>query len=279
MQKAKRNPQLQEITELLTELKSRKDARGIDFYEPFEWAKAFHQCQKPFRYVIGSNKVGKTTGAAVEGGRFSLGTHPYRKNIRMPNEGWVVSTDFSKGLEVAQRRFFDFFPKDKIASYEKRYRTLHTTDGCIVRFKSAESGREAFAGANIDWAWVDEECPRDIFTEIVARLVATDGCLWMTIVPIEGMDWTYTDIWDKQGTVEFDTDSQIFSPEIWDNPLLTDVQIKRFMRTLGDDEIQARIYGKYATRSKIIYQELDNILISSKKVDEFYQIAKEEVAM
>src|SRR3989304_6120570 len=209
MQKAKRNPQLQEITELLTELKSRKDARGIDFYEPFEWAKAFHQCQKPFRYVIGSNKVGKTTGAAVEGGRFSLGTHPYRKNIRMPNE----------------------------------------------------------------------ECPRDIFTEIVARLVATDGCLWMTIVPIEGMDWTYTDIWDKQGTVEFDTDSQIFSPEIWDNPLLTDVQIKRFMRTLGDDEIQARIYGKYATRSKIIYQELDNILISSKKVDEFYQIAKEEVAM
>lgn len=262
---------------LLTELKQRRDERGIDFYEPLEWANAFHQCPKPFRYIIGSNKSGKTTAAAAEAARFALGVHPNR-DIRMPNEGWIISTDFSKGLEVAQKRFFDYFPKNKIASYDKRYRTLYTTDGCIVRFKSAESGREAFAGANIDWAWTDEECPRDIFTEIVARFVSTNGCLWITIVPIEGMDWTYTDIWDKQGTAEFEVDSAVFNPEIWDNTTLSDKQIKKFMRVLGDDEIQARIYGKYATKSKIIYPNLEDVFITSKKMNEFYSSIKEAVA-
>ena len=256
----KQSNEIREAAELLSEFEHRKKERGIDFYTPLLWAQKFHACNKHFRYIIGSNKSGKTTAAATESVDFSLGR---KEDINMPNEGWIVSTDFSKGLEVAQKRFFDYFPKNKIASYDKRYKTLYTTEECTVRFKSGESGREAFAGANIDWCWIDEECPRDVFAEIIARLIATNGRLWITIVPIEGMDWTYTEIWDKQGTEEFIVDSDIFNLEIWDNTTLTDAQIKRFMRTMGDDEIQARVYGKYATHSKIIYPNLENVLISS----------------
>jgi phage terminase large subunit-like protein len=56
----------------------------------------------------------------------------------------------------------------------------------LLTFKSFEQGREKLQGAGIDVIWTDEDCPVDIFIELVARTIATRGIVYATFTPIKG---------------------------------------------------------------------------------------------
>jgi len=53
-------------------------------------------------------------------------------------------------------------------------------------FKSYEAGREKFQSATLDFIWLDEEPPIEIYTECLARFAATAGMLYMTFTPLKG---------------------------------------------------------------------------------------------
>jgi len=53
-------------------------------------------------------------------------------------------------------------------------------------FKSMEMGRTKFQGASLDVVWLDEECPIDIYTECLARTIATAGIVISTFTPLTG---------------------------------------------------------------------------------------------
>jgi len=42
-------------------------------------------------------------------------------------------------------------------------------DVSLIGLKTYASGREKFQGESLDWAWADEECPIDIYTELLTR--------------------------------------------------------------------------------------------------------------
>lgn len=62
-----------------------------------------------------------------------------------------------------------------------------TGDPATIRFKSYRQGREHFQSESVDYIWLDEECEEDIYSECLARLVATNGILAMTFTPLKGM--------------------------------------------------------------------------------------------
>ena len=39
----------------------------------------------------------------------------------------------------------------------------------------------------MDWIWLDEECPMDIYTEALTRTNIGGGPVWMTFTPLLGM--------------------------------------------------------------------------------------------
>lgn len=53
-------------------------------------------------------------------------------------------------------------------------------------FKSYEQGRPKFQGEPVDFIWADEECPISIYNEMLARLSATDGMIFVTFTPLKG---------------------------------------------------------------------------------------------
>lgn len=66
-------------------------------------------------------------------------------------------------------------------------RVKHKSGGeSLLTFKSFEQGREKLQGAGVDVIWTDEDCPVDIFTELVARTIATAGMVYATFTPIKG---------------------------------------------------------------------------------------------
>ena len=56
-----------------------------------------------------------------------------------------------------------------------------------IEFLSYEMGRGAFEGTSYDFAWCDEECPLDIYSEIVTRLMTTMGRMILTFTPLDGI--------------------------------------------------------------------------------------------
>lgn len=59
-------------------------------------------------------------------------------------------------------------------------------------FKSFDQRREAFQGTTIDVIWLDEECPRDIYTECLLRTMDTPelpggGIIILTFTPLQGI--------------------------------------------------------------------------------------------
>lgn len=64
----------------------------------------------------------------------------------------------------------------------------HVSGGIsTIKFKCYEQGRKRWQTESVDWIWADEEPPADIYGEMLARLTATSGILFMTMTPLLGM--------------------------------------------------------------------------------------------
>lgn len=56
-----------------------------------------------------------------------------------------------------------------------------------LRFMFAEKGREKWQGPSVDFVWMDEEHPADVYEEALARTIATGGAILTTFTPLKGM--------------------------------------------------------------------------------------------
>jgi phage terminase large subunit-like protein len=64
----------------------------------------------------------------------------------------------------------------------------HVSGGTsLLGFKSYEQKRKKFEGTGKHVIWVDEECPLDIYIECLTRLLTTQGIIYLTFTPLQGM--------------------------------------------------------------------------------------------
>lgn len=59
-----------------------------------------------------------------------------------------------------------------------------------VGLKSYQQGRGAFEGTEQDGIWLDEEPPLDIYGECLIRTATTDGLVYITFTPLDGVTET-----------------------------------------------------------------------------------------
>ena len=61
------------------------------------------------------------------------------------------------------------------------------TEFSTIEFFSYEMGRGVFEGTAYDFAWLDEECPEDVYFEVMKRLMTTGGRMVLTWTPLDGL--------------------------------------------------------------------------------------------
>src|SRR5262249_20812828 len=57
----------------------------------------------------------------------------------------------------------------------------------IIGLKTYAAGREKFQGETLQWVWLDEEPPADIYTEALTRTNVGANPVWMTFTPLRGV--------------------------------------------------------------------------------------------
>lgn len=172
--------------------------------------------------------------------------------------GWVVSLDFPSSRDIVQPKYFDngflppgathepFIPAHEILEWRVSDSILKLRNGSIIGFKSADSGRLKFQGAEKDWVHIDEECPKPIYEEIIIRVGQRPLNLFgtCTLLPPEGqvggITWVFSDKvkpWQNNRAPEIG----IFSASIYENPHIDRDEIRRLESIYPEGSTQRRI--------------------------------------
>lgn len=79
-------------------------------------------------------------------------------------------------------------PARGIADLHDYVKVRHVSGGLsTLRFLYYEQGREKWQGPPVDVVWFDEEPPKDVYDEGLARTIATGGMAFLTFTPLQGM--------------------------------------------------------------------------------------------
>jgi phage terminase large subunit-like protein len=226
-------------------------------YVPHEKQISFHSSDARGRQFIGGNRSGKTVGGATEAIWWATGRHPYLTTPPPPVRGRVVAVDFLEGVDkIVAPEVARWLPKSELrggswdSAYQRDGHTLHFANGSFIEFMSYEQSIEKFAGTSRHFIWFDEEPPEDIFTECLLRLLDTGGSWWMTMTPVEGMTWTYDNIYERSRE-----DPNLFVVEVDTtmNPHVNPGEIEILLAGLTAEERKARLHGQYVQRGGLIY--------------------------
>lgn len=228
----------------------------------------FHKCSKRNRWVFGGNRCGKTECGAVETVWRARGIHPYREN-KDGVFGWVVSLSNNVQRDVAQRKILEYLNPEWIADIVMTSgKSTNPSGGVIdyivvnnvfggtstIGFKSCEMGRDKFQGASLDFVWFDEEPPQDVYEECKMRLIDKKGDMYGTMTPLLGLTFVYNRIYlnDRE------------DPQVWytfmewaDNPFLDKDEIESLTRSMSEEELDSRRYGRFRSGKGMVYPEFD----------------------
>jgi phage terminase large subunit-like protein len=118
-------------------------------------------------------------------------------------------------------------------------RINHVSGGVsIIGLKTYASGREKMQGETLDFCWLDEESPFDIYTEILTRTNVGNGPVWMTMTPLLGVSEVV-----RRFLHEKSPDRKVITMTISDVGHYTDAEKKTIEASYPAHEREARLKG------------------------------------
>ncbi len=200
----------------LEELARLRETNKLDAYRPYLKQLEFHAmgAEKSERLLTAGNQLGKTMCGSFEMAMHLTGRYPdwwTGHRFSGPIRAWVGGESATVVRDTTQKLLLGdmtethellgtgAIPADclDIGSVSWSRGVADGVDTCVVKhisggksvlkFKTYEQQRVKWQGDSLHLVWFDEEPPRDLYTEGLARLTARDGISFMTFTPLKGM--------------------------------------------------------------------------------------------
>lgn len=264
-----------DLIKVLAEIERRKKYEHIRYFRPHDKQLEWLTCGKRIAFLLGGNRTGKTEAGAVRSVIYALGEsiRPYLEDwpadlrekmepliMRFgggPTRGWIFSESFEVQRDVTQIKLMGdgrkpgLLPQGEIEKITYRSSgvidTIRLKNGSVIGFKSYDQGRDKAQGTSQHWVHLDEEPPQDIYTEVQMRVLDTQGDIFGTLTPLNGLTFVYDDIYLNHQKPPERQDPEIFCMLMsWqDNPHLSAEEIARLEAAMDPSEIEARKYGRF----------------------------------
>ena len=178
------------------------------------------------RALFGGNRAGKTLAGAYEMTCHLTGRYPrwWRgKRFKEPVQAWCAGDTARTVRDILQKELLgppgdlaaegtgmvpgdliqDTSIKHGLADCLELVRVKHREGTSVLHFKSYDQGRQAFQGTAQHVIWLDEECPAAVYTECLLRTMTTNGIIYLTLTPLEGLtDLALSFLPDMQPTLQ-----------------------------------------------------------------------------
>lgn len=281
------------------------------FYKPHNKQLLFHAAGAIAneRLFIAGNRTGKTFCGCIEDAMHLTGYYPEwwaGARFAFPIVGWAASENYEITRNVLQLSLIGGYTPDGKLSNGLIHPSLilkkemmrgvskavdyvhvkHSSGGfSTLYFKSYQQGREKFQGMRLNLIHLDEEPPKEIYTECNMRLADVDGKgrghLMLTTTPLKG----YTEMMsyflehraekvkhEASSIEDLQQENEVIktSPETvlngkyyiqasWDDNIYLSEQTKQELRAiLKPHELEAREKGIPNVGSGLVYQVLES---------------------
>ena len=224
--------ELRSAVQVLAALKLRK----LEIYQPYPKQAEFHRLGaiRRERCLLAGNQQGKTLSAGNEVAIHMTGLYPdwwEGKRYAGPTNWWIANTNNETTRDNPQRILLGenrdwgtgTIPRSCIArdptmsrgfpDLVDTFQVEHTSGGISSgQFKAYDQGRPKWQGATLKGGiWFDEEPPSDIYSEGLARISATNGCVFLTLTPLLGLSDVVTLFYpepstDQRALIQMDID-------------------------------------------------------------------------
>jgi len=270
------------------------------FYKPYGKQEKFHNAGKAAieRLFLAGNRTGKTYCGSLEVAMHLTGNYPSWWNghkFTHPITCWVASVNYETTRDILQKNLIGGYSQNGLLENGLIHHELivkkskmagvngaidhahikHSSGGLSsIYFKSYKQGREKFQAQRCHVIHLDEEPPKDIYTECVIRLADVDGMgqgrMILTLTPLKG----YTEmmayylqneqskevIKNEPETIE---NGKYFIQASWaDNPYLSEESISLYKATLKPHELEAREKGIPSIGSGLVYQIPESLFVT-----------------
>src|SRR6516164_829965 len=199
-----------QIKQLIADLETEASEDKLASYKPYPKQLDFHTAGTKHRerLLMAGNQLGKTFCGAMEVAMHATGRYPDwwpGKRFDRPTTSWVAGTTGETVRDTIQRMLVGrtgqtgtgTLPKDAIVELVPArgipdlldsIRVRHISGGISsIGLKSYLRGRDSFQGETLDFVWLDEEPPFDVYTEVLTRTNVGQGPVWLTFTPLTGI--------------------------------------------------------------------------------------------
>lgn len=178
---------------------------------------------------------------------------PYLKRGRIISDPTTIKNKIIPELKL-------WFPKDRYTASKngKDFESYWITDtGFEFDIMSNEQDVKEFESVDLGWFWFDEPPIQSIYKATVARL-RRGGFGMITATPLMGSAWLYDEIYlnqeeGKRKAIEADVEENCEEHGI--RGILKHQDIQRMIDEYDDDDIQARVFGKFAHLVGLVYKK------------------------
>ena len=254
-------------------------------YARFKYPKhiAFFKAGSTYRQrgFIAGNRTGKTEAGCFEAVCHATGLYPSwweGKRFDHPTMGWVGGDTATTCRDIIQKKLVGelrdlgsgMIPKDLIVDYKTRRNVPEAIETIYIRhisggvstmvMKTYEQGRVTWQGAEVDFIWMDEECPTDVFGEALIRLMTTNGIIFLTFTPLSGLTDVVVDFLDNSQETDSLHPKHVTVCSWGDVPHITEAMKVEMLAATPPQLREARSKGVPTVGSGLIYPvDLENV--------------------
>lgn len=243
---------------------------AIALYKPLtaEHA-AFHQSQKPIRWLFGGNQSGKSFANMMDVAMMAMNVHPF---VRPTKEGvhWVAIESWEQVRDSLWRDYLSkFIPPCNIRhiqfGQERVPKRVELKNDHNIEFRAFNQGRTLFQSRRIDSFHGDEQCLSDfagILHEIEVRLLVKGGKLSWSLSPIDSQPELEERIENLPET------DDIFIVDLeWNRKsvggYIEDEILDRTIASWPEEVKAARVHGRFTKYFGLVYSgfnKLNNVI-------------------
>lgn len=244
------------------------------------------------RAMIAGNRVGKSVAGAFETTCHATGLYPdwwEGKRYHKPIMIWVGGDTSNTCRDIIQFKLLGdigeigtgMIPKDLIVDTSTRrnvpngietIRVRHVSGGySTIVIKTYEQGRQAWQGTEVDFIWIDEECPEDVYGEAIIRTMTTGGSIILTFTPLSGLTPLVVSFLDSDQWSEAQFPKYVVKIRWADVPHLSEAAIAKMLEATPENMRLARSQGDPTVGDGMIYPlPLDHILVDDFRLPKYF---------
>lgn len=272
----------EKLLAVMQELQDRQKFWKMKFYTPYGWQLEFITESHKNKQLLAmtGNRCGKTyTGGYImavhltglypdwwEGHRFDRAISAWAAGISTDTTRDILQSELLGQWNDPMKYGMGMIPKELIVETINKpgvpgaYQAVlvkHVSGGIsTLAFKSYEMSQDKFMGTAIDLIWLDEECPKNIFTQCITRTATTGGITYLTFTPEQGLTEIVKDfLYDIKPGQHMVTAS-------WDDaPHLDDKVKEQLMAAYSPSERKMRVSGQPSIGSGVVFPIAESAIV------------------